>query len=57
MFQTPSNNDIPVGREMHIQCYQLPHINGHNGGKEMLSESFKLQAPVDLLVGREIHKV
>jgi hypothetical protein len=23
----------------------------------MLSESFKLQAPVDLLVGREIHKV
>jgi hypothetical protein len=37
MFQTPSNNDILVGREMHIKCCQLPCINGHSGQKEMNS--------------------
>ncbi len=57
MFQTPSNNDIVVGREMHIKCCQLPHINGHSGGKEMHLKSFKLQASMDLLVEKEIHKV
>jgi hypothetical protein len=57
MFQTPRNNDILVGREMHIKCCQLPHINEHNGGKEMHLEIFKLQASMDLLVEKEIHKV